>query len=99
MSRTNRNGSGKNKNGNSKQSGSDGNKSNGGYKLTPQQIAVIAGLLANALDVESVLVDRNQQIQILLSGSLRRKTEADRVAEQLSGMSVGDLIDAFLRRY
>jgi hypothetical protein len=39
------------------------------------------------------------QIQILLSGSLRRRTEADRVAEQLSGISVGDLIDAFLRRY
>ncbi|WP_181454656.1 hypothetical protein [Paenibacillus dendritiformis] len=65
-------------------------------KLTPQQIAVVVGLLANALEVTSVLIDKNQKIEIVLSGSIRKKTKADRVAEQLNEISVGDLIEAIL---
>ncbi|MCR8643926.1 hypothetical protein NV379_14820 [Paenibacillus sp. N1-5-1-14] len=41
--------------------------------LTPQQLAVVAALLTNALEVESILLDRNQSIEILLTGSLRPK--------------------------
>ncbi|MBD2865409.1 hypothetical protein [Paenibacillus oceani] len=76
----------------------NGKKSNGFGKLTPQQIAVVAGLLTNALSVESILINKDQTFEIVLTGSFRRKTKADRVAEQLDEVSVGELIDAFLRR-
>lgn len=66
--------------------------------LSPQQLAVVVGILTNALDVESVLVDRDQKVEILLIGTLRRKTKADRIAEELGDMSVGDLIQAFIRK-
>ena len=67
-------------------------------KLSPQQLAVVVGLLTNSLEVNSVLIDRDQRIQIVLQGSLKKKTKADRVIEQLSDISVSDLIDAFLRK-
>ncbi|MDO7908047.1 hypothetical protein Q5741_16665 [Paenibacillus sp. JX-17] len=66
--------------------------------LSPQQIAVIVGLLANVLDVDSILLDRNQQIQIVLTGSIRKKNKADRIAEELDNISVAELINAFLRK-
>ncbi|BFH71580.1 MAG: hypothetical protein E6230_10620 [Paenibacillus dendritiformis] len=73
-------------------------KNNAGPKLSPQQIAVIVGLLTNALQVDSVLIDRNQAIEIVLVGSIRRKTKADYVAEQMGGVSVAELIQAILRQ-
>lgn len=90
-------------NSNNTNSGSSGNggrscKKKGRSRLSPQQIAVIAGLLANALTVESVLISKDQDIQVLLSGSLRRKTKMDQMIEEMSGMSVGDLMDAIMRR-
>jgi hypothetical protein len=42
--------------------------------LNPSQLLVIAGIIGGGLEVDSVLVDRNQAIQIVLSGSLKRKT-------------------------
>lgn len=39
-------------------------------KLTPQQIAIAFGLLANALRVNSVLIDSNQRLQFVVTGSL-----------------------------
>ncbi|WP_166246474.1 hypothetical protein [Paenibacillus turpanensis] len=66
-------------------------------RLSPQQLAVIAGLLSNALIVESVLVDKDQQLQIVLSGTLRRKSRTDRLIEELRDVSVGDLIKSLLQ--
>lgn len=74
----------------------NGKKKASQSKLTPQQIAVVVGLLANVLEVNSVLIDKNQTIQIVLEGSIRKKTKADRIAEQLNEVSVGDLIEAIL---
>ncbi|MFE5319150.1 hypothetical protein ACFQ88_10610 [Paenibacillus sp. NPDC056579] len=67
-------------------------------KLTPQQIIVIAGLLTNALSVDSVLIDKDQEIEIVLVGSLRRKTKLDRLVDEVSQMNVGDLIESLIRR-
>lgn len=91
---SNRNGRSNNGNGSQR----NGSRKSNSYKLSPQQIAVIAGLLTNALTVESVLIDKDQRIEIILEGSLRRRTQLDRMIEEMSHMSVGDLIDALLRR-
>ena len=89
------------KNGGNKQRGAGANGSGAAknnLKLTPQQLAVVVGLLTNALSVESVLVDKDQTIQIVLEGSIRKKTKADRVAAALDDVTVGELVEAFLRR-
>lgn len=65
-------------------------------KLSPQQIAVIAGLLVNALTVDSVLIDKNKRLQIVLGGTLRRKTRLDRLLQEIGGMNVADVIDSIL---
>lgn len=81
-----------------KRSTSNGNGKKIGPKLTPQQLAVIVGLLTNVLEVNSVLIDKDQKIEILLEGSIRKKTKADRLAEELGEINVGDLIEAFMRK-
>ncbi|MDP4097250.1 hypothetical protein OIN60_10755 [Paenibacillus sp. P96] len=63
-------------------------------QLTPQQIAVIAGLLSNALIVESILVDKDQQLEIVLSGSLRRHGKLDHLLSKLDATSLRDFFDA-----
>ncbi|WP_085978425.1 hypothetical protein [Paenibacillus lactis] len=83
-------------NGKSRKNGK--NKKNSLPQISPQQIAVIVGLLTNALEVESVLIDRDQRIQILLEGSIRKKTKADKMAEELDDISVSDLIEAYILR-
>ncbi len=39
--------------------------------LTPVQLLVIMGIITGSLDIDSLLVDKNQEIQILLVGSLK----------------------------
>lgn len=89
------------KNGNGKPGANSKKKNNSMHvptilnKLSPEQIAVIAGILLNALEVESVLVDRDQKVEIVLSGSLRRKTKMDQILEQISDVTIGDFLDSF----
>jgi hypothetical protein len=45
--------------------------------LTPSQILIIAAFLAGVLEVNSILVDKNQDVEIVLTGSLKRKTQPD----------------------
>ncbi|MUG67647.1 hypothetical protein CHH75_01810 [Paenibacillus sp. 7541] len=85
-------------NGNNGRSRAKSKKKTSLPNLSPQEIAVIVGILTNALEVESVLVDRDQKVAIVLAGSLRRRTEADRLAEEIGNVSVGDLINALIRR-
>lgn len=68
------------------------------YNLSAQQIAVITALLFNTLEVESVLVDKDQTVQVLLQGSLRRKTRMDKLLDEVSEMPVGDLLDSLKKR-
>lgn len=66
--------------------------------LGPDQILVIAGLLANVLEVESILFNKNQTIEIVLTGSLKRKTELDTMLDNIGSMSFDEVISAILSR-
>ena len=66
-------------------------------KLSIDQIAVIAALLTNSLQVQSVLVDRDQAVEVLLVGSLRKKTQMDNLLNQISELSVGDFLESLKR--
>ena len=68
-------------------------------KLSPEQLAVIVGLLTNALTVQSVLLDRDKTVQIVLEGSLRRKTRMDRLLEEMKDMSIGELLASLQKQF
>jgi hypothetical protein len=74
--------------------GKNGNGKNGKKKLTPAQLAVLAGLLTNALTVDSVMIDKDKKIEIVLAGSLRKATKMDRLLEEMSAETIGDLLDS-----
>lgn len=80
------------KNGNN--NGPTGNK----ISITPSQALVIGGILGGVLDVDSVLVDRDQIVQIVLSGSLKQKTELEKMLDQIGTMSFDEVVKAMLGR-
>jgi hypothetical protein len=86
----------KSNNNSSRNTGQANNIKNNCVNLTPSQIIVIAGMLGGVLNVESVLVDRNQQINIVLSGSLKRKTDLDRMVEELGSKSFKEVISSIM---
>lgn len=73
-------------------------KKNNNLNLTPSQILVISGLLGGVLSVESVLVDKNQTIQIILAGSLKRKTELEKMMDQIGDKPFDEVLKAMLGR-
>lgn len=85
-------------NGNSKNN--QGNqKTNCLPNLVPSQMLVILGLLGGVFEVDSVLIDKDQVVQIVLSGSLKRKTELEKMMDQLGSLPFDDVMKAILGRY
>lgn len=67
--------------------------------LTPSQALVIAGIVGGVINVDSVLVDKNQTVQIILTGSLKRKTPLDRMVSQLGSMRFDDVLRAIIENF
>jgi len=64
--------------------------------LTPAQLLIIAGFLTGVLEVFSVTVDKDQNIQILLEGSLKQKTPLEEVMEQVGRLPFEEVIQAII---
>ncbi|MBM7600248.1 hypothetical protein JOC34_002639 [Virgibacillus halotolerans] len=64
------------------------------YKLSPQQIAVITAILFNVLEVNAVLIDKDQLVEVSLIGSLKRKSRLDKLLDEISDMPVKDVWNA-----
>lgn len=72
-----------------------GNKKN---TLAPAELLVIAGILGGVLEVATILIDRDQAVQIRLDGSLRRKTDLDRAMDKIGGYSFDEVLKVLLGR-
>lgn len=66
--------------------------------FSPQKVLVILGLLAGVLEVKSILVDRDQIVNILLEGSLKRKTPLDNCLDTIGAMPFDDVLRAVMGR-
>ena len=75
---------------------SDGNQMNSA--LPPSHLLVIAGILSGALDVISVLVNKNQVIEIVLAGSLRKKTDLEKMMDKIGSHPFDEVVRAMLDR-
>ena len=76
--------------------GTAGGKPKKASVLTPARLLVIAGLLSDALVVDSVLVDRDQNIEIVITGSLKRKTQLDTVMRQIGQLPFEEVVAAIV---
>jgi hypothetical protein len=79
--------------------GKDGGNDSTGESPAPSSILVALGLLSGVLEVLSVLVDRDQTVQFVLQGSLKRKTDLDRALEELGSHSFEEVVTALLNQY
>ncbi len=68
-------------------------------KLSANELAVIVALLTKSLHVESILFNKDQRVDVLLSGSLRRKSDIDKLIDQVQDVPDTDLIKSFLNHY
>lgn len=66
--------------------------------LTTEQIAVITAILTNTVSVNAVFIYKDQKVQIVLEGTVRKKTKMDKLLDQMSGLSVGDLLNSISNR-
>ncbi|MGE5583022.1 MAG: hypothetical protein ACM3X9_10880 [Bacillota bacterium] len=84
-----------------KNRGKQGNNGNGGNQtscinLLPSELLVIAGIICDVLQVNSVLVDRNQSVEIVLVGTLKRRTQLDKVMQQIGKMPFDQVVQAIM---
>lgn len=66
--------------------------------LSPSQAMIIGGILGGVLEVESILVDKDQDVQIVLAGSLKEKSELDKMLDQIGQMPFGEVYKALSNR-
>ncbi|WP_059103983.1 hypothetical protein [Shouchella shacheensis] len=65
-------------------------------RVTPKEIAIVTALLTNALYVQSILVDRDQVVQVILQGSLNSRPEMNALLDQVRDVPVGEFLSALL---
>lgn len=67
-------------------------------QLKPEVVLVILGLLSESLEIKSILVDRDQRVQIILEGSLKKKTTLDKVMDYVGQQPFDEVLKALLNR-
>ena len=72
------------------------NNGTGCLNLLPSEFLVIAGIICDVLQVELVLITRRQTIEIVLTGSLQRRTQLDKVMEQIGKMPFDKVIQSIM---
>lgn len=77
------------------------NNNNNTAKLTTTQILAILALLAGTLEVTSVVIDRDQAVQLVLSGTLKKEKEnpLDEVVTQLGNLPFEEVMKAMFNRF
>lgn len=79
-------------------SGKCENKAGDTSGIHPSQALIIGALLAGVLEVASVLVDRDQTIEIVLTGSLKKKTDLEKLLDQIGSRPFDEVVKAMLGR-
>jgi len=84
------------KNSNSGSTNQTADSSQGCISLNASQLLVVAGILAGVLDVESVLVSRDQSVDIVVTGSLRRRTQLDKIMSQVGQLPFDQVMKSII---
>lgn len=68
-------------------------------QVTPAQAVVIGGLFTGVLSIQSVLINKNQVVEIVLAGSLKRRNVTDKLFDQLGPMPLDEILRAIGGRF
>lgn len=74
------------------------NKNDKRRQLTPAQLLVIIGILSGSLTVDSISLDKDQTVQVLLAGSLKRKTELEKMIDEIGEKPFEEVFKAMMNR-
>ncbi len=66
--------------------------------INPQRALVILALLLGTLEVNSISLDKDQTVHIILEGSLKRKTRLEKIMDEIGALPFDEVIRAFLGR-
>ena len=66
--------------------------------VSPSSALVIAGLLAGVFIVDSILVDRAQNVEVILSGSLKKETQMEKIMDQIGKMPFDEVLKVVMGR-
>lgn len=80
------------------QNGNDSSSAKPSPLQNTDRLLVIAGLLTGVLNVDSILVAKDQHIEIVLTGSLKRRTELDKMLDKVGPMPFDDVMKAIMDR-
>ncbi len=69
-----------------------------GNGMDPSQALIITALLAGVLEVTSVLINRDQTVEIVLTGSYKQKSELDILLDKIGSKPFDEVIKAMLER-
>lgn len=73
--------------------------SNGKFPpLTPSKALIIVGLLGDVFAVDSILVDKDQRIEIVLSASLKQKTQLEKIMDQVGQRPFDEVLKSIIGR-
>lgn len=67
--------------------------------LTPAKILVLLGILGGVFEVHYLLVNKEQTVQVLLEGTLKRKTEMDKILDSLGHKTFDEIMQAMADRF
>ena len=67
-------------------------------EITPSQALVIAGILGGTLDVVSVVMNKDQTVEIVLAGSLKRKSDLEKMFDKVGQMPFDEVLKAMMGR-
>ncbi|WP_083248161.1 hypothetical protein [Desulfuribacillus stibiiarsenatis] len=78
----------------------DNNSNNNGNSntLSPASMLVILAVLSGSLTVDSISIDKDKTVQVLLAGSLRRKTELDKMLDAIGEMPFETVLKAMMSK-
>lgn len=80
----------------SKEKEQENKPGDGSMTLNPSQLLAIAGLISGVFNVDSFLVDREQTIQLVLVGSLKRPTPLEKLMGQVGSLPFDQVMRAIL---
>jgi len=75
-----------------------GKKNEKKINLTPSQIIVIAAIIGGVLQVDLVSIDKDQDVQVVLVGSLKEKTQLEKIMDQVGSMPFDEVVKAIIGR-
>lgn len=66
-------------------------------KLTPRKALVLAGLILDVLNIDSLVLNANKTFEVILAGTLERKTPLDKCVENIGKKPFDEVVKSIIK--